>query len=82
MALNSERLGLLMAKVVIDNSTSPPTPDMIIKLQQYWKDMAKTIVDEITENGEIDPGISVSIPSTSPPGSSSSGATTSKGTIS
>jgi hypothetical protein len=82
MALDAERMGLLMAKVVIDNSTSPPTPDMTIKLQQYWKDMAKAIVDEITKNGEVNTGITVNIPSTSSPGSPSSGATTSKGTIS
>jgi hypothetical protein len=47
----------------------------------YAEQMAKAINDQI-KTAEVNPGISVSIPSTSPSGSPSQGTTSAKGTLS
>jgi hypothetical protein len=59
MAMDSDVLGLALAKVIIERSTIPPTPDMVIDLQIFWKDMAKEIVDHIKNNAEVPAGIAV-----------------------
>jgi hypothetical protein len=60
MPMNSDALGLALAKVVLGKSAVPPTPDMVVNTQQYWKDVAKEIVDHIKNNAEVPPDISVS----------------------
>ena len=81
MAMDKDRLGLALAKIVIDNSAKPPTPDMVLKIQSYWTDIAGEIIGEITANAKVAAGIGVSV-ATSAPGTPSTGATTAPGTIS
>jgi hypothetical protein len=47
----------------------------------YAEQMAKAITDQI-KTAEVNPGISITIPSTSPSGSPSQGATSAKGSLS
>jgi hypothetical protein len=60
MAMDSDVLGLALAKVIMSKSVVPPTPDMVVNTQQYWKDIAKEIVDHIQNNAEVPSGITVS----------------------
>jgi hypothetical protein len=74
MAMDSDILGLALAKVILGKSAVPPTPDMVVNTQQYWKDIAKEIVDHIKNNAEVPSGISVST-------SGGGGATTGTGKV-
>jgi hypothetical protein len=62
MAMNSDALGMAIAKTLMGKSTVPPTPDMVTNIQQFWKDIAKDYVDHIQENAEVPAGIAVSTP--------------------
>jgi hypothetical protein len=59
MAMNSDALGLAVAQTLIGKSTIPPTPEMQMNIQQFWKDVCKDFVDHITENAEVPAGITV-----------------------
>jgi hypothetical protein len=75
MAMDSDVLGLAVAKVLMDRSTIPPTPDMIINIQQFWKDVCKEFVDHIQDNARVLPGIALTA-------GGESGVTTGEGNIS
>jgi hypothetical protein len=62
MAMDSDTLGEKWADVIIKASVVPPTPDMIVNIQRFWKNMAKEAVGHINDNAEVPPGISVSTP--------------------
>jgi hypothetical protein len=78
MAMNSDILGLAIAKVLTDRSTVPPTPDMITNIQQFWKDVSAEMVGHIQDYAEVPAGISVA---TSGGPASQTGATTAAGTV-
>jgi hypothetical protein len=60
MAMDSDALGMAVAKTLIGKSTVPPTPDMVTNIQQFWKDVCKDFVDHIQEKAEVPAGIAVS----------------------
>jgi hypothetical protein len=74
MAMDADALGLALASVVIERSAIPPTPDMIVNLQQFWKDVAKEHVDHIKNFAEVPTGIAVQV-------GPDSGATSGKGQV-
>jgi len=43
--LDSDDLGMAIAKLISDKSQVPPTPDMVSNMQTFWKDIAKEIID-------------------------------------
>jgi hypothetical protein len=78
MAMNSNILGMAIAKVLMDKSTVLPTPGMITNIQQFWKDVSAEVVGHIQDNAEVPAGISV-VTSGGP--TSQTGATTAVGTV-
>jgi hypothetical protein len=78
MAMDSDILGLAIAKTLMDKSAIPPTPDMIVNIQQFWKDVSKDVVDHITDNAEVPAGIEVA---TTGSAAAQTGATTSAGQV-
>jgi hypothetical protein len=78
MAMNSDILGMAIAKVLMDKSTVSPTPGMITNIQQFWKDVSAEIVGHIQDNAEVPAGISVT---TSGGPTSQTGVTTAVGTV-
>ncbi len=78
MAMSKSALGKAIADLIID-SNAPD--DMKTKITKQWTDIAGVIIDEIKKSTiTVATGITVSIPSTSSPGSPSAGSTTSTGT--
>jgi hypothetical protein len=59
MAMDGDVLWLAIAKVLMDRSTIPPTPDMIVNIQQFWKDVCNEQVDHIQNNAEVPAGIAL-----------------------
>jgi hypothetical protein len=59
MAMDGDVLGLAVAKVLLDRSAIPPTPEMITNIQQFWKDVCNEHVDHIQNNAEVPAGIPV-----------------------
>jgi hypothetical protein len=78
MAMNSDALGLALARVVMNASVIPPTPEMIIHIQRFWKDIAAEIVGHIQDNAEVPAGIAVSTTGTE---TAQSGSTTGTGKV-
>jgi DNA-directed RNA polymerase beta' subunit len=76
MAMNESRLGKNLAQVIIRNSEETPTEKMVTNIENYWTEIARAIISEISSNAEVTEGIVVNIPSMS-----ATGATTSKGKI-
>jgi hypothetical protein len=78
MAMNSDTLGLAIANTLIGKSVIPPTPDMVVNIQQFWKDVAADVVGHIQEHAEVPSGIPVS---TTGNETAQSGATTAQGAV-
>jgi hypothetical protein len=78
MAMDGDVLGLAIAAVLIGKSTVPPTPEMVLNMQQFWKDVSAEMVGHITDFAEVPAGIAVS--TTGSP-TAQTGATTDAGKI-
>jgi hypothetical protein len=57
MAMDGDVLGLTVAAVLIGKSTVPPTPEMIMNIQQFWKDVCGAYVDHVQSSAEVPMGI-------------------------
>ena len=78
MALNDNTFAQKLKAIfdVMDTSAGAPKDN-----QWYAEQLAKAITDQI-KTAEVNPGIPVSIPATSAPGSASQGSTSAKGSLS
>jgi hypothetical protein len=79
MAMDSDILGLALAKVFIDASLEPPSPSMLSKVQEMWKAVANEIITHIQTQAElnVEEGIPVT---TTGSATSQTGSTTATGT--
>jgi hypothetical protein len=59
MAMDSDVLGLAIAQTLMSRSTIPPTPEMTVNIQQFWKDVSKNVVTHIQGNADVLPGIAL-----------------------
>jgi predicted KAP-like P-loop ATPase len=70
MAMNGNQLGQEIANTIM-NMSAPP--EVKVQVLDLWQKIGTCIVDHITINGQVPPGISVSTPAgpgeTSEPGS-------------
>jgi hypothetical protein len=70
MAMNGDQLGVEITNEIM-NMDAPP--DVKVKVLALWQKISNCIVDHITDNGQVPPGIPVSTPvgpgATSGPGS-------------
>jgi hypothetical protein len=78
MAMDKDVLGMALAGVVVGASSVPPTPDQLVNIQTFWKNMAAVIIAHIQDNAEVPAGIAVS--TTGSP-TAQTGKTTEPGTI-